>query len=495
MESTAPVPGYSNCYVTREGHVYNHGKLKVPIIKGNNAPKVRLQENGIAKEHGLATLVALAFVPNPHNFKKAICLDRNNRNCRSDNLAWVSNREYVRHSLFPGKPLEPITKEFVLKQPSTTNPKKDISHNRQTLLPVKIKSGQGVPPLELNAVPIPGFPGYYITLCGKVYSKDKLLTPQQCCNKANRIKVKSSSGVLERHTVAWLMATTFIPNLSKLPKVVFIDKIKSNCTVENLRWVSLEDYYCYYRSFPDILGAPTPKKKAEPVWIDPERVPVEGFEGYFISPKGIVYKGNRIIKPRIKKGKSLKVSLVIPGTVPIARKHLGLAKLIAQHFIPNPQKHPYIIFKDHNNQHCWKENIAWVDGETFIYYCGIYHKPGTGKIVLEREEAIQLCTNQLLKNYYETLDSYWLERSWENVEERLKGVYKWASFRSDCYIYFMDRVERFSIIKDPVGLLWAYLKGLKAKLRQEISYDIPIKALLKTDECLRNRTLYRREDE
>ena len=108
-------------------------------------------------------------------------------------------------------------------------------HNRQTLLPVKIKSNEAIPPAELNAVSIPGAPGYYITLCGKVYSKCRLLTPQQCCNKADRIKVKSSAGVLERCTVAWLMATTFISNPNKLPKVVFIDKVKSNYTVENLR--------------------------------------------------------------------------------------------------------------------------------------------------------------------------------------------------------------------------------------------------------------------
>lgn len=69
-------------------------------------------------------------------------------------------------------------------------------------MPVKIKNSDAVPSPKLNAVPIPGFPDYYITLCGKVYSRDRLLTPQKSRNKADRIKVKSSNGILERHTVA-----------------------------------------------------------------------------------------------------------------------------------------------------------------------------------------------------------------------------------------------------------------------------------------------------
>ncbi len=358
-------------------------------------------------------------------------------------------------------------------------------------MPVKVKSTEAFPPPELNPVPISGFPGYYITLCGKVYSRDRLLTPQKCRNKADRVKVKSRSGILERHTVAWLIATAFVPNPDNHLKVVFVDKDKSNCTLENLRWVSKEDYHYFYHASADILGPPRPKRKAaEPVWLDPERIPVEGFEGYFISPNGIVYKRNRIIKPKIKKGKSLKVSLVIPGSVPIVRKHLGLAKLIAQHFISNPKRHEYIIFKDRNNQNCCKENIAWVDGETFIYYCGIYHKPGNGKIVLERKDAIAKCTDPLLRSYYQTLDEYWLLKCWERVEGRLQHVYQWEHMQSDCYLYFLDRAKRFSMLYDPTGMLFFHLKGLKAKLGKEISTDIPYRLLMQTDESLRNIDQY-----
>lgn len=268
------VPGYANCFVTPEGEVYNNGILKVPIIKGNKAPKVRLQENGIAKEYGLATLVAQLFVPNPYQYTKVICKDGNNRNCYSSNLLWVCNREYVRHSLFPGKPLETIHQKQTPKTKAVTG-SKPLNKSRQTLLPVKKKKEAIIQLPDSTCVPIPGFLRYYITPCGKVYSmysKAQLLTPQQYSNKAARVKVKSSSGLLERHTVSWLLATTFISNPEQHPKVVFIDRDKSNSTIPNLCWVSQEDYHYNYRSAPHILGPSRPrKKKAEPIWIDPDR--------------------------------------------------------------------------------------------------------------------------------------------------------------------------------------------------------------------------------
>ena len=163
----------------------------------------------------------------------------------------------------------------------------------------------------------------------------------------------------------------------------------------------------------------------------------------------------------------------------------GLATLIASHFIPNPKNHQYIIFKDRNNQNCVRENIAWVDGETFAWYSGITKNcKGRGKIVLEREHAIKLCSDVYLKEYYKTLDESWLHHCWQEIEKRVTHFY-WNVYRSELYLYFIDRAKRFSITKDPLGLLLGYIKGLKAKLRKEISPDIPYALLVKTDESLR----------
>lgn len=164
-------------------------------------------------------------------------------------------------------------------------------------------------------------------------------------------------------------------------------------------------------------------------------------------------------------------------------RYLGLAKLVAGHFIPNPKKFEHVIFKDRNNHNCHADNIAWVDGETFIYYSGIIG--GAQKIVLTREEALKECTDVYLRGYYETLDESWLDDCWIEIERRLKDVYAWDACRSECYLYFLDRAHRYSIVKDPAGMLFLYMKSVKAKIRQEISHDMPNSVVWKNDESLR----------
>ncbi len=498
MERTAPIPGYLDCYVTYSGKVYKDGKLKVPIIKKGKAPKVRLQENGLAKEYGLATLVAQSFVPNTSGYTKVICKDGKNYNCCADNLRWVSNQEAVRHSLFPGKPLEPPGKPTAKKLPPHQQGKVIAKNsNAFSLLKKEITDVSTCAlSIDLTAVPLPGFTGYSITPCGKVYSKDRLLTPQHQVGKGARVKVKSDAGVLERHTVAWLLATAFIANRELHPKVVFKDKCKSNIALSNLQWVSGKDYHRFYRTVaPKILNSSNrskaKKKTVKPVWVDPYRVPIEDFPGYFISSSGIVYKGSKLVKPVGREGKAYRVRLRRYDTRPATQYFLGLAKLVAQHFIPNPKDHEHVIFKDRDNHNCCSDNIAWVDGETFVCYSGLLQKGGgRKKIIGNREEAATTCTYEPLRNYYLTADDYWLQQCWDDMEQRLQYTPKWEHLRSDCYLYFIGRVQRYSITRDPVGLMVFHLKGLKAKLRQEISVDIPYRLLMQTDESLRSVDQY-----
>jgi len=51
---------------------------------------------------GVHTLVALAFVPNPHNYKEVDHIDGNKNNPSADNLEWVSHQENVRRAAARG---------------------------------------------------------------------------------------------------------------------------------------------------------------------------------------------------------------------------------------------------------------------------------------------------------------------------------------------------------------------------------------------------------
>ncbi|HAO06904.1 MAG TPA: hypothetical protein DCQ50_07925, partial [Chryseobacterium sp.] len=221
------------------------------------------------------------------------------------------------------------------------------------------------------------------------------------------------------------------------------------------------------------------RPKKEPDWIDPARVPLNGYPGYYITPSGVLYKGNRIRKSSIRKGKAVRIRIWQNGKY----KFLGLATVLAEHFIPNPRKYPKIIFKDRDHHNCCVDNIAWVDGQTFVYYAGIYGK-GVKKKILPREEAIKQCTNAYLKRYYQSLDEYWLHECWKDLEKNIR-VYNWSDYRSECYLYFVDRAKRFSITGEPLGLVLLYMKGVRYKVHREISPYMPVAAVLKTDESLR----------
>lgn len=326
---------------------------------------------------------------------------------------------------------------------------------------------------------IPGHEGYTVTPDGKVFRGNYLVRCFQSPGRAARVRLRIAPGKTVRVAIAKLVALAYIPNPFHYTHIVFKDRDKNNCTTRNIQWVSKSEFIRFvnrYEERTQLLGPPRPRR--EPDWIDPDRIPMIGHPGYYITAMGVVYKGDRIVKPVAKKGKSLKIRIRKAGI----DQFMGLATQVAIHFLPNPRRLRYIIFKDRDNHNCRASNIAWVDGETFIYYCGI--NKGGKKLVLPREEAIRRCTDVYLRNYYKTLDESWLHECWQIIEKRAKFP-DWDSCRSECYLYFIDRAQRFSLLRDPVGLLIAYMKAVRVKLKQEISLNMSNAVVRRTDESLR----------
>lgn len=343
---------------------------------------------------------------------------------------------------------------------------------------------------QTKILPVSGnYPGYFVSEEGKVFHWDRELKPIGKKGGASRVKLKTPEGQWTRIAIAKLVAFSFIPNPKAYTHIVFKDRDKSNNHHTNIAWVSASQAITFNNHYVDTYEqllsiAETPKK--EPAYIDPGRVPIHGYPNFFISPKGIIYRGNRIIRPSAKKGKSLKARLWIKQAGERKMSWPGLATLVATHFIPNPKNHRYIIFKDRNNHNCTKENIAWVDGETFAWYSGITKNcKGRKKIVVEKDEAIKKCTNIYLREYYKTGDEEWLHYCWQEMEKQVTHSH-WPKHRSDLYLYFVDRAKRFSILGSPLGLMLSHLKSLLAKEYKEISPHLPAALLHKTDISLRN---------
>lgn len=216
-----------------------------------------------------------------------------------------------------------------------------------------------------------------------------------------------------------------------------------------------------------------------------QTVEVPGFPGYFIRSDGKAFfaDGKEKIISR-KKGRSAKLVIRINYKM----YTFGFATLIAEAFIPNPWKHTRIIFKDRNHHHCDKTNIAWVDDETYFYYC-TQGKPGyrkgRPKIYVDRNEAIKLCTDDNLRNYYTTLNESWIEAAWGEVDKGLSELYYWKQVKSEVYLYFVDRTKRFSILGAPRSLMYIFAKYQHINQRKTISPSIPVKSILHIDESLR----------
>lgn len=450
MQYAVPIPGFEQYTVTPYGEVFIGNRLLKHWEVPGRAARVKLRDSkGKITRIAVAKLIALAFIANPHNHSRVIFKDRDKNNCTVDNIQWVSASECTRFA------------------------QRTIESDELGRLPVCRSK-------ESERVQLEGYPGYSITADGEVFGGNYLLKASQSPGRAARVKVKDSERKTIRIAIAKLIALAFIPNPNNHSKIIFKDRNKNNCTVDNILWVSTGEFTRFVNGHAEsdnLLGLP--RRRREPDWIDPSRVPLQGYPGYYITAAGVVYKKDRIVKPVVKKDKSLKVRIRQGGR----DKFFGLAKLVAKHFILNPRNHRYVIFKDRNNHNCHVGNIAWVDAETFTFYCGIH--VGVKKIVLPREEAIRRCTDIYLRNYYKTLDESWLHDCWAEVEGRIKRP-DWDACRSECYMYFIDRARRFSLLRDPVGLMLVYMKGVKAKIRKEISPYMPVAAVRQTDESLRN---------
>jgi hypothetical protein len=359
---------------------------------------------------------------------------------------------------------------------------------------VTITSAAKVIALVPVPLPIPLYPQYSISPCGFVYRKGYRLHQVDEPHRGPRVRI-SANGKKQKVSLARLVALTHVPNPGNHTHYIFIDRDYKNCNAENIQWVSDTEYRKWinekkaHRSHSAELPRIAPKR--EKPCFDLGGVPVHGFPGYFITKDGVVYKTDRIIKPMAGNRGCLRVKLRYPIQ---KRQYMraGLATLVAEHFVPNlnRSKNKYVIFKDRNRLNCHAENLAWVDGQTFMHYSGVAKSAGglARKIYIERSAAISQCIEPMLKRYYQTLDDYYLLELWKDIDRRIaaRQMSDWPELRSETYLYYLDRCQRYSFLRDPLPLLMLYLRTLRRKLREEISPDIPVAKLYKLEESLRS---------
>ena len=76
--------------------VSNYGRVRDTRREGrfykiSTDGAVKIATNGNTLQKRVHILVAEAFIPNPHHYSRVMFKDNNRRNCRADNLIWLSD--------------------------------------------------------------------------------------------------------------------------------------------------------------------------------------------------------------------------------------------------------------------------------------------------------------------------------------------------------------------------------------------------------------------
>ena len=112
-----PIEGFEGLYeISSIGRVksigtYNTCKRGImsPMIDPDGYPHVRLYNSGISKDIAIHRLVAIAFIPNPNNYRYVNHKDENTQNNKVSNLEWCTNSYNLIYS--KGKKVAQYTKE------------------------------------------------------------------------------------------------------------------------------------------------------------------------------------------------------------------------------------------------------------------------------------------------------------------------------------------------------------------------------------------------
>lgn len=446
IQLLASIPGFPRYTFTSDGKVFKDGQPKIVSRKKGRSAKVVIRANKKMHTFGLAKLIATAFNDNPHNYLRIIFKDRNHHNCSAENIEWVSNEAWGRY----------------------TRPSKAKHKNKGAVVPIVG---------DAMIKEIIGAPGYFITSDGRVFRKGAL---KRTFFKGNtKVKIKGRA-----YSLGKLIAFHFIPNLLGSTQIIYKDGNPTNCLLENIEWRTPstkkpKDQVCSQkeRKIPISLLKPNINN------VEIVELKAQGFPGYFVTSDGRAFRGGKeiAINPKGRKAPILRLQK------DRRRYYFGFAWLVASYFVPNPKRHRHTIFKDGNNENCNAANLAWVDGETFLEYCcGPIWRKGGKKLILDREDAISRCKDTDMKSYYRTLDDYWLNVCWEKVESFYRKFLWWDDIKSECYLYFVDRAKRFSILWSPTAMLWYFAKGERMKLFKEISPDMSKAIAVKYDETLRD---------
>lgn len=212
---------------------------------------------------------------------------------------------------------------------------------------------------ELKSKEIKNFENYIIYEDGTCKRKNskKPINPEISKTGSYFYRVVDSNKKRKMIPIDLLVAESFIPNPNGYKEIIHIDGKKENNSVDNLKWVSDEEF----------IGTLDGE-----IWKD---IVIEGFEGYYrasnlgriyskrktiYNKDGSVNKTNppKIMKTTIDSNGYERVTFNIPSLK--LSKTSKVHSIIAKTFIPNPENLPQVKHIDGDNSNNKVDNLKWV---------------------------------------------------------------------------------------------------------------------------------------
>lgn len=233
--------------------------------------------------------------------------------------------------------------------------------------------------------PITNYPGYLVSNTGKVFSnrksKDKeFLELRQSITAKGYKYVTLCNGIENRNwRVGRIVATEFLPKREGADFVNYKDGDKSNNHVDNLEWSDIknitatrkklkryaigENHYTKKKAngtySPQIDQRIIAKSKRKIIITD-DMFPILEFDGYYIKKNGEVFstqRGGELRPLRCNASSSGYRAVRIKSNG--GKIFIGVHRLLAIMFIPNPHSKPCINHIDGNKLNNSLENLEW----------------------------------------------------------------------------------------------------------------------------------------
>lgn len=240
--------------------------------------RVGLSYKGNKTQYLVHRLVALMFIPNPHNLPLVNHLDGDRMNNHVSNLEWLTPKENSQHAksvLKTGTRAVPVEQysvdgtQFIARFASAAEAARFIGTKRANITNVcvgKYKTSKGfvwkyADPNYNKSIPVPdgiridGYPNYIITDMGQVYS---LFYNKYLCIRENgnnyQFVTLSKKGQMKNFFVHVLVARHFILNPDPLNKtqINHKDSNRRNNIVTNLEWVTPSENMRHATTYGDL---------------------------------------------------------------------------------------------------------------------------------------------------------------------------------------------------------------------------------------------------